>query len=139
MKFVRHLRERDTCTCIATLACIVPGFLVRLRKTLYATRTWQSRIWICVKYTHIWYFNLPFDWLIDWLIDFLVFYDISAMFQPYNGSLPFEYMNMCEYKSVLSMNLYKNIYINFLLIIFDYAYLAKQERRLREFCGSKFR
>ena len=61
------------------------------------------------------------------------------MFQPYNGSLPFEYMDMCEYKSVLSMNLYKNIYINFLLIIFYYAYLAKQERRLREFCGSKFR
>ena len=71
MKFLRNLRERDTCSCIAILACIVPGFLVRLRKTLYATRTWQSRIWICVKYTYIWYFNLPFDWLIDWFFSVL--------------------------------------------------------------------
>ena len=31
------------------------------------------------------------------------------MFQPYNGSLPFKYMDMCEYKSVLSMNFNKNI------------------------------
>lgn len=61
------------------------------------------------------------------------------MFQPYNDSLPFKYMDMCEYKSVLSMNFNKNIYINFFLIIFYYAYHAKQETRFREFCGSKFR